>query len=96
MLTQSTAQLATPCTIPDLDRAQRADGSWLVLERLPSGEWAWLREDLDAAIDAADQLDRRASRLLGDERVDLTDAGRRALAVDALFGDHWPTVAEVA
>jgi len=60
------------------------------------GGWAWLRAehaDLDAAIRAADQLDRAASHLLGDERVALTDLGRRALATDALFGP-WPSVAE--
>ena len=94
MLTQSTAQPATSSAIPDLDRTQLADGSWLVLERLPSGELAWLREDLDAAIDTADELDRDATRLVGDEVVSLTDAGRRALAMANLFGS-WPTVAEV-
>jgi len=48
----------------------------LVLERLPSGELAWLEPEV--------------------ERIWLTDLGRRALAHEALFGDHWPTVADVS
>jgi len=48
----------------------------LVLERLPSGELAWLEPEV--------------------ERIWLTDLGRRALAHEALFGDHWPTAAEVS
>jgi hypothetical protein len=63
VLNQSNAQITT-----------QPAGS-LVLEQLPSGEWAWLRPEI--------------------ERVWLTDRGRRALAMDALFGRPWPTVAEV-
>ena len=31
-----------------------------------------------------------------DDRVALTDLGRRALAMAALFDDEWPTVAEAS
>jgi hypothetical protein len=31
-----------------------------------------------------------------DPRYTVTDAGRRALAMDALFHQPWPTVAEVS
>ena len=76
--------------------------SGLVLERLPNGELAWLRPELDAAIRDADQLDQDLIRLLGwpkpqpkpESRYWLTDLGRRALAMEALFGP-WPTCAEV-
>jgi hypothetical protein len=50
----------------------------LVLKRLPSGELAWLRPE---------QPDH-------DARYDLTDLGRRALAMEHSVG-HWPTVSEV-
>ena len=53
----------------------------LVLERLPSGELAWLRPNPDDDPDP---------------RYVVTDAGRRALAMDALFGRPWPTVAEAS
>jgi len=53
----------------------------LVLERLPSGELAWLRP-------ATDRVYTLPSRYW------VTDLGRRALAMDALFGHPWPTVAE--
>jgi hypothetical protein len=49
----------------------------LVLERLPSGELAWLRPE---------QPD-------DDPRHALTDLGRRALAMEHLFG-HCPTGSE--
>jgi hypothetical protein len=53
----------------------------LVLERLPSGEWAWLRP-----------APRERSYVMP-SRYWLTDRGRRALAMEALFGP-WPTVSE--
>ena len=90
MLTQSTAgQSAGPTP------------AGLVLERLPNGELAWLRAELDAAIADAEQLDQDLTRTLGwpepqpepDERVSLTDPGRRALAMERLFGP-WPTLAQ--
>jgi hypothetical protein len=84
MLTQSTAgQVTGPST--ELELVNYGAG------------YAWLRAErdgLDTAIAAADQLDRRATHLIGDERISLTDAGRRALAMANLFGS-WPTVAEV-
>ena len=52
----------------------------LVFERLPNGEWAWLRPA------------PRERRYVIPTRYWLTDRGRRALAMDALFGP-WPTVA---
>ena len=70
MRPKSTAQLTT-----------QPAGS-LVLERLPSGEWAWLRP-----------APRERSYVIP-RRYWLTDRGRRALAMDALFGRPWPTVAE--
>ena len=92
MLTQSTAgQSAGP-----------TDPAGLVLERLPNGELAWLRAELDVAIADAEQLDQDLTRRLGwpepqpepeDVRYTLTDAGRRALAMERLFGP-WPTLAE--
>ena len=51
----------------------------LVLERLPNGEYAWLRPE---------------RRYVMPSRYYLTDKGRRALAEAALSGP-WPTVAEV-
>jgi len=70
----------------------------LVLERLPNGEYAWLRRELDAAIADADRLDQDLTRLLDrrpqpqpddDPRFLLTDLGRRALAMEACFGRPW-------
>ena len=98
MLTQSTAgQSAGP-----------TDPAGLVLERLPSGDYAWLRPALDAAIRDAAQVDQDLTHLLDrgrqqpEVRYVLTDAGRRALdeaardrAMHALFGYPWPTLAEV-
>ena len=74
----------------------------LVLETLPSGELAWLRADLNAAIRDADRLDQDLTDTLGwpepqpedGPRYVVTDRGHRALAMDALFGQPWPTVAE--
>jgi hypothetical protein len=51
----------------------------LVLEQLPNGEQAWLRPCPEAAD--------------GPGYV-LTDRGRRDLAMAALFGRPWPTVAD--
>ena len=91
MLTQSTAgQSAGP-----------TDPAGLVLERLPSGEYAWLRPELDGAIRDAEQLDQDLTRRLGwpepqpepEERIALTDLGRRVLAMERLFGS-WPTLAQ--
>ena len=99
MLDQSSAGSAPAPTAPDL-----------VLERLPSGEYAWLRRELDTAIRDADQLDRDMARTLGSsERRDegppdsrryvITQAGRdylaRERALENLFGP-WPTVAEAS
>jgi hypothetical protein len=75
-------------------RTQSTAGQWagrtsndLVLDRLPSGELAWLRPE------AQDN----------DPRYVLTDAGRRALdedrrarTMEALFGHPWPTAAETS
>ena len=92
MLTQSTAgQSAGP-----------TDPAGLVLERLPNGELAWLRAELDVAIADAEQLDQDLTRLLGwpepqaddEPRYALTDRARRALAMERLFGDGWPTLAQ--
>ena len=78
------------------------DPAGLVLERLPNGEYAWLRRELDAAIRDADRLDQDLTRLLerrpkptaDDVGYVLTDKGRRALAMEACFGRPWPTAAE--
>ena len=95
MLTKSTAgQIAGP-----------TDPTNLVLEPLPNGEYAWLRAELDTAIADADQVDQILTRRLGwpepqpdpeEQRVSLTDLGRRAVAMEALFGQGWPTVAEAS
>ena len=92
---------------PTKSIASSIDG--LVLTPLPNGELAWLRAELDTAIANADQvyqvlahrLDRGADQPPEDVRYVLTDAGRRALdedrrarAMEALFGQPWPTVAE--
>ena len=93
MRTQFTAgQLAGP-----------TDPAGLVLERLPNGELAWLRRELDTALANAEQLDQDLTRTLGwpepqpepeDVRYTITDLGRRALAMERLFGDGWPTLAQ--
>ena len=95
MRTQFTAgQLAGP-----------TDPAGLVLERLPSGDYAWLRAELDTAIAGAEQLDQDLTRTLGwpepqpqpepeDVRYTITDLGRRALAMARLFGEDWPTLAQ--
>jgi hypothetical protein len=53
----------------------------LIWTRLPNDEFAWLKPSTDAA-ESDDAL------------YTVTDRGRRALAMDALFGHGWPTVAE--
>ena len=90
MLTQSTAgQEAGPTT--DLELVSYGAG------------YAWLRPELDAAIRDAEQLDQDLTRTLGwpepqpepeDVRYTITDLGRRALAMERLFGDGWPTLAQ--
>ena len=96
MLTQSTAgQSAGPTP------------AGLVLERLPSGDYAWLRPELDAAPRDAEQLGQNLARTLGwpeprpepeDTRWTITQAGRdylaRQRAMAALFGP-WPMLSEV-
>jgi hypothetical protein len=70
--------------------------------------YAWLRREqdmireLDRAIVDADRLDQDLTATLGAERIWITDAGRAALdedrrarAMEALFGQPWPSVAEV-
>ena len=89
----------------DSETADGEPANGLVLERLPNGELAWLRRELDAAIHDAEQVDQDLTRTLGwpepqpqpepkDVRYTLTDAGRRALAMQRLFGEDWPTLAE--
>jgi hypothetical protein len=70
--------------------------------------YAWFRAQLDSAIQDADRLDREMARLLErrdhrqpEPRYVLTEAGRRALdedrrarAMQALFGQPWPSVAQ--
>jgi hypothetical protein len=62
----------------------------LVLERLPSGDFAWLRLNPHTVRIIEDGY----APLPDDTRYTITDAGRRALAVHALFGAS-PTVADV-
>jgi hypothetical protein len=57
-----------------------------VLERLPSGEHAWLRPEVDQVEDSNPAESDDALYIV-------TDLGRRALAQYALFGPC-PTVAE--
>ena len=60
-----------------------------------------LRREMDVAIAAAEQLDQDLTRRLGwpepqpkpEERIALTDLGRRALAIERLFGS-WRTLAQ--
>jgi len=54
--------------------------------------WAWLRPESHPVRVVQDA----GAPLSPDDRVALTDLGRRALAMAALFDDEWPTVAEVA
>jgi hypothetical protein len=90
VLTQSTAgQSAGP-----------TDPAGLVLERLPSGDYAWLRPWLGEAIRDAGQVDQFLTRLLerrpeplpepDETRIALTQRGRDLLArwraEVALFG----------
>ena len=81
----------------------------LQLERLPNGELAWPRVELEAAIRDADRLHQALTRLLDrghdqldrhdqrDRRYTIAEAGRdylaRERAMAALFGP-WPTLAE--
>ena len=98
MLTKSTAgQIAGP-----------TDPTNLVLEPLPNGEYAWLRPWLGEAVVDVDQVDQFLTRLLErrpepqpapepeEPRFALTDLGRHALAMKALFGQPWPKVAEAS
>ena len=91
MLTQSNAGQNAGLPSADLELVNYGAG------------YAWLRAELDTAITDAEQLDQDLTRRLGwpepqpepepEERVMLTDLGRRALAMDRLFG-RWPTVAQ--
>lgn len=56
----------------------------LVFERLPNGEYAWLRPELDAAADTTLYVTTDLGH----------DEARRARAMEACFGP-WPTVADV-
>jgi hypothetical protein len=77
----------------------------LVLDRLPSGEFAWLRPELDTAIRDADRVHQDLTRFLRwpeprpeDRGYAITQAGRdylaRQRAMQALFGP-WPLLSEV-
>jgi hypothetical protein len=63
--------------------------------------YGWFRRELDAAIRDADDVDQVLTRRLGwpepqpepEERVALTDLGRRALAMERLFGP-WPRLVD--
>ena len=65
---------------------------------------AWLRRELHVGIADAKHLDQDLTRLLERRpepqpdpdatRYALTDLGRRALAMDRLFGQPWPTLTE--
>ena len=89
MLTQSSAGQDAGLPSTDLELVNYGRGH------------AWLRRELDAAIADADQVDQDLTRTLGwpephpesEERVALTDLGRRALAMERLFGP-WPTLAQ--
>ena len=52
--------------------------------------WAWLRPEPHPVRVVQDA----GAALSPDDRVALTDLGRRALAMAALFDDEWPTVVE--
>ena len=54
--------------------------------------WAWLRPEPHPVR----VVHEAGAPLSPDDRVALTDLGRRALAMAALFDDEWPTVAEAA
>jgi hypothetical protein len=62
----------------------------LQLERLPNGELAWLRLNPHTVRIVEDQY----MPMPDDARLTLTELGRRALAMERLYGP-WPTVAEV-
>ena len=89
MLTQSSAGQNAGLPSTDLELVNYGAGH------------AWLRRELDFAIADAEQLDQDLTRRLGwpeprptpEERVTLTDLGRRALAMERLFGQPWPTLA---
>jgi len=61
----------------------------LVLTNYGAG-WAWLRPEPHPVRVVHDL----GAPLSPDDRVALTDLGRRALAMAALFDDEWPTVVE--
>ena len=54
--------------------------------------WAWLRPEPHPVR----VVQEASAPLPPDDRVALTDLGRRALAMAALFDDEWPTVAEAS
>ena len=91
MLTQSSAGQSAGLPSADLELVNYGAG------------YAWLRAELDTAITDAEQLDQDLTRRLGwpepqpepeDVRYTITDLGRRALAMERLFGDGWPTLAQ--
>ena len=92
MLTQSSAGQNAGLPSTDLELVNYGAG------------YAWLRPELDVAIADAEQLDQDLTRRLGwpkprpapEERVALTDLGRRALAMERLFSQGWPTLAEAS
>jgi DNA gyrase inhibitor GyrI len=72
---ESTAQIATQPT------------ETLVLEQLPSGEYAWLRPKLDAAIRDADAPDHDMTARLGwPSQVHVHDVRHDRLSADTRFG----------
>ena len=89
MLTQSSAGQDAGLPSTDLELVNYGAG------------YGWFRRELDVAIADAEQLDQDLTRRLGwpeprpapEERVALTDLGRRALAIERLFGQPWPTLA---
>ena len=89
MLTQSSAGQDAGLPSTDLELVNYGAG------------YGWFRRELDAAIHDADDVDKVLTRRLGwpepqpepEERVALTDLGRRVLAMERLFGS-WPTLAQ--
>ena len=89
MLTQSTAGQNAGLPSADLELVNYGAG------------YGWFRRVLDDAIRDADDVDQVLTRRLGwpepqsepEERIALTDLGRRALAMERLFGP-WRTLAQ--